>query len=295
MMLPIVVVALAAGGWAAWSLYQFMPVERGVDAARLSRVMATEAREELPFWRALLIPFSALVQKLPISLTDVGKRLYWAQLEGKWLGWSEVEYWGLRLALMAIGFFAGSALSKGSIVIILGLPFALLFFLDARLKAPANRAMRQVERELPEVAQLLALLVGMGKPVIEALRTVSSGRGLVARWLQRTMATRLPDRPLLAEVRGEKGWLREEAERSGHSGLINFAVQLDLLKSSGTGADILLGSLAQSVTAEYLGRLEVQAEQIGDKMVMPMLIFFFVPYLIGLMAPLILGNLGMIR
>lgn len=294
-MIPVVLIALAAGGWAAWSLYQFMPVERGVDAARLSRVMATEAREELPFWRALLIPFSALAQKLPISLTDVGKRLYWAQLEGRWLGWSEAEYWGLRLALAAVGFFLGSILGKGNVAIVVGLPFALLFFLDARLKAPANRAIRQVERELPEIAQLLALLVGTGKPVAEALRAVSSGRSLTARWLQRTMAARPPDRPLLADVRGEKGWLREEAERSGHSGLINFAVQLDLLKSSGTGADILLGSLAQSVTAEYLGRLEVQAEQIGDKMVMPMLIFFFVPYLIGLMAPLILGNLGMIR
>lgn len=294
-MIPVVLIALAAGGWAAWSLYQFVPVERGVDAARLSRVMATEAREELPFWRALLIPFSALAQKLPISLTDVGKRLYWAQLEGRWLGWSEAEYWGLRLALAVVGFFLGSILGKGNVAIVVGLPFALLFFLDARLKAPANRAIRQVERELPEIAQLLALLVGTGKPVAEALRAVSSGRSLTARWLQRTMAARPPDRPLLADVRGEKGWLREEAERSGHSGLINFAVQLDLLKSSGTGADILLGSLAQSVTAEYLGRLEVQAEQIGDKMVMPMLIFFFVPYLIGLMAPLILGNLGMIR
>lgn len=292
-MIPIIVIALAAGGWAAWSIYQLMPVERGIDAARLGRVMATETKEELSFWRALLIPFSALAQRLPISLTDVASRLYWAQLEGKWPGWSEVEYWGLRLALIVIGLFVGSALSQGNIIIILGLPFALLFFLDARLKAPANRAMRQVERELPEVAQLLSLLVGMGKPVSEALRTVSSGRGLISRWLQRTMASRPPDRPLLAEARGEKGWLREEAERSGHSGLINFAVQLDLLKSAGTGAEILLGSLAQSVTAEYLGRLEVQAEQIGDKMVMPMLIFFFVPYLIGLMAPLVLGSLYM--
>lgn len=290
-----IVIATIAGGWAAWSLYQFVPVERNADAARLSRVMATEAREELPFWRALLIPFSALAQKLPVSLTDVGNRLYWAQLEGRWLGWSEVEYWGLRLALIVVGLSAGTVLGRGNLIIILGLPFALLFFLDARLKAPANRSMRQVERELPEIAQLMALLVGMGKPVIEALRIIASGRSLTARWLQRTMASRPPDRPLLAEVRGEKGWLREEAERSGHSGLINFAVQLDLLKSSGTGADVLLGSLAQAVTAEYLGRLEVQAEQIGDKMVMPMLIFFFVPYLIGLMAPLVLGNLGMVR
>ena len=294
-MLPIVAIALVAGGWAAWSLYQFMPVDRSVYGARLSHVMAQEATEKISFWRALLIPFSALVQRLPVSLTGVGQRLYWAQLDGKWLGWSEVEFWSLRLAVIVVGLFLGGVLGRGNVVTTLGLPFALLFFLDARLKAPANRAMRQVERELPEIAQMMALLVGMGKPVVEALRMVSGSKGMTARWLQRTMASKPPDRPLLAEVRGEKGFLREEAERSGHSGLINFAVQLDLLKSSGTGADILLGSLAQSVAAEYLGRLEIQAEQIGDKMVMPMLIFFFVPYLVGLMAPLILGNLAMAR
>jgi hypothetical protein len=289
-MIPVLI-ALAAGGWAAWSIYQFMPVEKSVYSARLSRVMAQETVEELPFWRAALLPFSALAQRLfPDAVMGVGRYLYWAQIGGKWLGWSEVEFWGLRLAVIVIGFAVGLLAGGGDMMIAAGVPGIALFWLNSRLTGPAKRAMRQVERELPEASQMMAMLVGSGKPLVEALRIIGGGKWLLAEWVRRAMAARPTTQPLLATARGERGFLREEAERSGLPALVSFAVQLDLLNAAGTGADILLASVAESVAADYRARLEQEAEKIGDKMIMPMMIFYFIPYLAGLLGPIILGN-----
>lgn len=291
-----VVIALLVAVWAASLLYRLAPVPASVDRQRLGQVMATEAPPALPFWRVLLLPFEALARRLPPSLVgNVGRQLYWAQLEGKWPGWSAVEFWGLRLALMVLGVAVGLTLGKGDVAITLGLLAVAYVWPGARLSGPAGRAMRQVERELPEAAQLLAMLVGTGKPLTEALQTVASGRGLAARWLQRTLANRPPEQPLLAEGRGTAGFLRQEAERSGLAALVNFGVQLDLLKATGTGAEVLLGSLADAVAAEFHGRLMARAETIGDTLVLPTMLFYFLPYVLGLIVPIIGGNLMLAR
>lgn len=288
-----ILVAFVAAVWTASLLYRLVPVPAAVDRARLSQVMATQAPPALPFWRALLVPFNALAARLPPTLAlNAGRQLYWAQFQGAWLGWSAVEFWGLRLAATLLALALGLALTADPL---LALVLAGIGFLypGARLSGPAKRAIRQVEQELPEVAGQTALLAGIGKPIAEALRTVAAGRGLTARWLQRTLAARPADRPLLGRADGGRGgFLREEAQQSGVPGLVNFAVQLDILQTSGVGAEVLLGSLAESVAAEYQAQVTARAEALPDKLTLPVMLFYFIPYMAGLLIPLFAASLS---
>lgn len=290
-------IAFIAGIWAAWALYQWMPVPAAVDKAALSRVMASgnQKEERLPFWRALLLPFNRLAQKLPSTLVgNTRKQLYWAQFQGEWIGWTVVEFWGLRIAATLVGLAVGLALSGGLLAV--AFPAIVFFYLGVKLDTSAGKATKQLQRELPEVAQTLALLVGTGKSESEALREVSRGKGIVHEWIRRVLATRPPDCPLLSDIRGkQRGYLREEAIRSGISSLINFATQLDFLKASGIGAELLLGNLADTVAEDYAAQANRRAEELGDMMVPVATVFYFVPYLAGLLAPILVGSLTMAR
>jgi Flp pilus assembly protein TadB len=290
-----VMIALVAAVWAAHTIYYAMqsrliPVPAAVDRASLARVMARgeEQPEDLPFWRALLLPFNQLARKLPPTLVgNTAQQLYWAQFQGQWAGWTEVEFWGLRLAGCLLGLALGLFVGGGDPLIAGGVPVLVYFYLGARLHTPFEKATRQLKRELPEVAQTLSLLISTGKSEIEALQEAASGKGIVHTWLRAVLATRPPDVPLFSDVRGGKrGHLRREAQRAGVPALINFSTQIDFLKEAGIGADVLLGNLADTVAADYQGEVNARAEALGDKLVLPVMIFYFVPYLAGLMIPM---------
>lgn len=292
-----IVIAFIVAVYAASLIYRLIPVPAAVDAAALARVMARgEEQETLPFWRLLLLPFNSLAEKLPPTLVgNTERQLYWAQFEGQWLGWTPVEFWGLRLAAVLAGILVGLVVF-GDPVLGAGIPVLLYFYLGARLNTPAAKAMRQVQRELPEVAQTLALLIATGKSEIEALQEVAAGQGVVNRWLRRVLASRSPDVPLFSDVRGgAMGHLRREAHRTGLAALINFATQLDFLKMAGIGADVLLGTLADTVAADYEAEVNARAEALGDKLVLPTTLFYFIPYLAGLMVPMFVTSAQMAR
>jgi Flp pilus assembly protein TadB len=285
-----VMIALVAAVWAAHTIYRLIPVPAAVDRASLARVMARgeEQPEDLPFWRALLLPFNQLAAKLPPTLIgNTAQQLYWAQFQGRWAGWTEVEVWGLRLAGVLLGVALGLFVGGGDPLIAAGVPVLVYFYLGAKLHTPFEKATRQLKRELPEVAQTLSLLISTGKSEIEALQEAASGKGIVHTWLRAVLATRPPDVPLFSDVRGgRRGHLRREAQRAGVPALINFTTQVDFLKEAGIGADVLLGNLADTVAADYQGEVNARAEALGDKLVLPVMIFYFIPYLAGLMIPL---------
>ena len=297
-----VLIAFVVAAYAATLIYRLIPVPAAVDRAALARVMARgEGQETLPFWRMLLLPFNHLAARLPPALAgNTARQLYWAQFQGSWRGWTVVEFWGLRLAATLAGLVVGLVLF-GDPLIGAGLPALLYFYLGARLNAPAERAVRQVQRELPEVAQTLALLISTGKSEIEALQAVAGGQGLVNLWLRRALAARPPDVPLFSDVRnagvsgGAMGHLRREALRAGLPALINFATQIDFLKAAGVGAEVLLGTLADTVAGDYEAEVNARAEGLGDKLVLPVTLFYFIPYLAGLMIPMFATSTELVR
>jgi hypothetical protein len=62
-----------------------------------------------------------------------------------------------------------------------------------------------------------------------------------------------------------------------------MGVQLGFIQR-GTAQQQLLGQLAAQIAADYIGQAEMRAEKIGGELVIPMVIFYFLPFLVCLMA-----------
>ena len=77
--------------------------------------------------------------------------------------------------------------------------------------------------------------------------------------------------------------------------LIGMGVQLGFIRR-GTAQQELMGQLATSIAAEYIGQAEGRAEKLGSELVIPMVLFYFVPFLITIIVvigyPVMVGLFG---
>lgn len=272
------VIALLVAGAVAMAAYQFMPLPSGHWGKSLNATLSTEqAGPPLPFWRASLTALGPAVKLTPMGwIRMVEGQLYWAQLAGKWQGWALPEVVALHIALAAIGFLAGSILIGDVVMTVLATLLAPALMNMAYLRGPGRKARRQLGAELPEFVSLLAAEVGADIAMSEAVVRLSRGPGVCAAWFRRVLNMRGVG-GMFTES-GTPGALREEALRSGDSDLIGLATSLDNVKRRGTGARELLAQIAVSTAARYVGDANVRAEKVGNEMLLPMMVFFFLPY-----------------
>ena len=76
-----------------------------------------------------------------------------------------------------------------------------------------------------------------------------------------------------------------EAQESLLPELIGMSIQLAFIKR-GTAQKELMGQLAMSIAADYIGGAERRAEKLGSEMIIPMILFYFVPFLVVLLTVL---------
>ena len=69
--------------------------------------------------------------------------------------------------------------------------------------------------------------------------------------------------------------------------LVALAVQLDLIARRGSDPGPLLAILAQSVADDYQAAVDRQAEKLNAQLLLPTFFFFFVPFLIIVLVPLL--------
>ena len=280
------IIALLAAGYAGWLVYNFAPLTKGYWAQRANVLLSeAEERERLPFHRAALLPLADLVRRFAPAgwLLETKADLYWAHLAGHWLGWESADVWALRLVLgvlgMAYGLFVMHSLIAAAVAGAIG-----VIFPGMRLHGQAEKVRKRFLRELPDAAQNLAMLAAVGTSVSEALRRLADGEGLVCQWMRQTLAL-AAGQSLFSTDERQKGFLRRRAEESRLPALINLAVQLDLIHRSGTGAEHLLGDLATNVAQEYEAEMAERAERLGGSLVFPTMIFYFLPYVVTILAP----------
>ena len=278
--------------------YGLMPIPAAYWKARLGVVLAGEEQgEDMPFWRAILLPFAWLVERFAPAtwLLDTRRQLYWAQRAGEWQNWTEADVWALRLTLALGGLLLGILLGNRGLTVG-GAAFGLLYP-GMKLSGAAEKVQRRFLRELPEATQNLSLMVATGLSLTEAMERLADGEGLVSAWFRDTLAAARGQAlftPLagVGEKAPEQGVLRRRAMESGMQELINLAVQIDLIKQKGVGAQDLLNDLAISVAADYNAEVRRRAEALGGKLVFPVMIFYFIPYLAAILTPMLASLIG---
>src|SRR4030042_3209237 len=72
--------------------------------------------------------------------------------------------------------------------------------------------------------------------------------------------------------------LQREPQASCLPDLIGLAVQLEFVRL-GTAQQELMGQMAGQIAAEYAASAEQRAERVGGELVIPMVIFYFLPFI----------------
>ena len=247
------------------------------------------AAQKLSGLRGALSPLDRPVEKFasPGMLRKISANLYWAQMGNKWIGWNAVQYIGLQIAAVTAAIVGGSILTRGDVVFT-GIAALLAFnFPGISLNGAARRTRRNLLSQLPEFIQLVSAQMAANVSMDQAIRRVSKAPSLVGQWM-RNVIQQSQGRDLIEQI-------QREAQESLMPELIGMGVQLSFIKR-GTAQQELMGQLAISIASEYIGQAEQRAEKLGSELVVPMVVFYFIPFLATIMVvigyPVVVGLFG---
>ena len=276
-------------GIGVFALITYLTLEL-VPSAPTGRLAATLTPTDgvvLTGWRKSLSVLDKPVSKWSPAgfIRKVRSDLYWAQLVGKWMDWNEVQFISLRVAAGVTGLVVGTIVfGEATLAVVMGM---IGFQYPAMaVGGIARRTRRQFTAQLPEYVQLVSAQMSANVSMEEALRRTAQAQSLVGKWMRRVLQ--------MAQGRDLVEQMQREAHKSQLPELVGMAVQLEFIRR-GTAQQELMGQMATSIAADYIGTAEQRAEKIGSELVIPMVIFYFLPFMVTLLIVIgwpIVQNLG---
>jgi len=228
-----------------------------------------------------------LAQQVEISrhiLPDFGPHLRWIRLEGHHA--TEQELIGYSI-LSAVG---GAVMGTFAFGIPLG-PLAggtLGFYLPYYLvKGQAEDIRERFHRQLPELVQILAAEVAAGASLSIALERLSSSNSLAGAIFKQILATANAHGNLWS-IHQRLGGLQVAAREWHSPALISLMTQLDTIHTQGIEGPETLAVLARAFAIRYLGEARMRAETLENKLLLPLALFFFAPFVGVILAPIML-------
>jgi len=280
-------IPLIALGVFALMIYLTLELVPSAPTGRLAETLTPADGVVLTGWRRSLSVFDKPVSKWTPAgfIRKVRADLYWAQVGDKWMDWNEVQFMSLRVAAAIAGSVVGTIVFGEPL---LALAIALLGFQYPAMVMGGNarRSRRQFTAQLPEYVQLVSAQMSANVSMEEALRRTSQAQSLAGKWMRRVLQ--------MSQGRDLVEQMQREAQESQLPELIGMAVQLEFIRR-GTAQQELMGQLATSIAADYIGNAEQRAEKIGSELVIPMVIFYFLPFMVTLLIVIgwpIMQNLG---
>jgi len=280
-------IPLIAIGVFALMIYLTLELVPSAPTGRLAETLTPADGVVLTGWRRSLSVFDKPVSKWTPAgfIRKVRADLYWAQVGDKWMDWNEVQFMSLRMAAAIAGSVVGTVVFGEPL---LALAIALLGFQYPTMVMGGNarRSRRQFTAQLPEYVQLVSAQMSANVSMEEALRRTSQAQSLAGKWMRRVLQ--------MSQGRDLVEQMQREAQESQLPELIGMAVQLEFIRR-GTAQQELMGQLATSIAADYIGNAEQRAEKIGSELVIPMVIFYFLPFMVTLLIVIgwpIMQNLG---
>jgi len=268
-------------------VYLTLELAPATPTGRLAETLTPANSIVLTGWRRSLSVLDKPVSKWTPAgfIRKVRADLYWAQVADKWADWNEVQFVSLRVATGLAGFVIGTVVFGEPI---LALVVGLIGFQYPAMAMGgiARRTRRQFTAQLPEYVQLVSAQMSANVSMEEALRRTSQAQSLAGKWMRRVLQ--------MAQGRDLVEQMQREAQESQLPELIGMAVQLEFIRR-GTAQQDLMGQLATSIAADYIGNAEQRAEKIGSELVIPMVIFYFLPFMVTLLIVIgwpIMQNLG---
>ncbi len=238
---------------------------------------AIAAQSQLKGYRRAIAGLDKPVQKYapPALLKKVRTHLYWARMLGKFQDWNEVQLVSLQVAT-GLGLAVVLSLLGSDLVILLAGSVVAFQYPAVMVNSAARKARRRFQAQLPEFIQLVSAQMAVGTSMDEAIRRVSRTPSLVGAWMRKCVQMSQ------GQAFGLLGQIQREAEESGLPDLIGLGVQLGFIQR-GTNQAELMNQLATTISANYAAESEQRAEKLGSELVVPMVLFYFLPFIMALM------------
>ncbi|PKO03987.1 MAG: hypothetical protein CVU41_19335 [Chloroflexi bacterium HGW-Chloroflexi-3] len=252
-------------------IYLTLELAPATPTGRLAETLTPADGVVLNGWRRSLSPLDKPVSKWTPAglLRQTRADLYWAQIGDRWNEWNEVQFTSLRVALAVAGFGLGMVATGEPVFALIGGLVGFQYPAMA-MGGIARRYRRLFISQLPEYVH----------------RRTSQAQSLAGKWMRRVLQ--------MAQGRDLIEQMQREAQEAHLPELIGMSVQLEFIRR-GTAQQELMGQLATSIAADYIGSAEQRAEKVGSELVIPMVVFYFLPFLVTLLAVIgwpIVQNMG---
>jgi Flp pilus assembly protein TadB len=227
-----------------------------------------------------------VAQRVEISsriLPDFDRELVWARLVG--VNVTQEELIGYTVMTTLLGIIAG--------LLLFDLPGALLglggFYLPHLwLKSKSKAARNRFRRQLPEMLQVLAAEASSGVGLVNALERLGQSHSMVGAVFQRLLhEAQAQSGPLWSRPNGKEGNLKRLVRAWGSKDLLSLISQLETIHRRGVEGPETMAKMARSAAQRFLGEARTEAEQLENKLVLPLGIFFFLPFTAATIAPII--------
>jgi len=211
--------------------------------------------------------------------------LDWAQLGGHFEGWGLDTVIG-RCAIYGVAAAAVMlVLMPGNLLFVIGAGALAGYFPVLQVNGRASDVKKQVAREVPEIAALVAAELAAGNAPDVAIERAAQMPGPFGKLLGRALAdSRSSGRPLFTR-KPIRGTLVDLLLASGLTQLTAFGAQLDLVASKGVSGAEMMADISRAISREYFEHVMSAAESLEGNLVIPSSIFFFLPFTAAIMLP----------
>jgi len=234
-----------------------------------------------------------LISRLGLSLDSWKYQLRWAQLGGYYLTDDGKP--------KTVGSVLGQSVLFGLIglaYITLFHAWSLLYWIVVALAAyypymtlsgRADTTREAVKRCLPEAAALIAAEMSAGNSITLGVERASTLPGPIGQILQEAVDSCRGEGALLFSQAGAQGAIVRHFTDLKFAPLETFAARMDAVAERGTEGPKRMNELARDLAMEYQVSVARSAETLDNKLLMPMTIFFFVPFLAAIFIPLMIS------
>jgi Flp pilus assembly protein TadB len=224
--------------------------------------------------------------------TKILGNLDWAQLGGHFEGW------GLDTIIGRCAVFGGGAalafflVAPGNWLFIIGALLLGGYYPLLQVNSRAGDVKKQVAREVPEIAALVAAELAAGNAPDVAIERASEMPGPFGRLLERALAdSRSSGHPLFSR-KPIRGTLVKLLLGSGLNQLTAFGAQLDLVASKGVAGAEMMADISRAISREYFEHVMSAAESLEGNLTFPSAIFFFLPFTMAIVLPIMTALSG---
>lgn len=227
----------------------------------------------------------SLLDRFGLTFESLEHELRWGHLGGFYEGKTVGSVIGASLLYAVVGLMY-IFLFKAFNPMFIGGVFVAAYYPILQLKGRAGDTRQMVKRALPEAAALIAAEMSAGGSAETAVSRAASLPGPFGKLIQAVLQSAQRGGRLIFSRDVIEGVMVEQFTKYKMPHLEAFARQIDLVASKGAEGPKQMGEVARGLAREYRSDVAKSAEQLGNKLLVPITMYIFIPFMLAIFIPL---------